>query len=395
MFTRVCGLPARGSCFLFGPRQTGKSTLVRATLPKNAWQVDLLEHDTFLRYTRDPSQFRRDAEMRIAAGAQVVFIDEVQKVPALLDEVHGLIERSKVRFMLTGSSARKLRRGGANLLAGRATTRRLHPLVRIEQGNKFDLARTLRFGSLPAVVDGDDEQARDLLRGYAETYLREEIQAEALVRNLGGFSRFLDIVASESSQIVNLSSVSRDASVAVKTVQEYYRILEDTLLGFRLEGWRKSPRARLVVHPKFYLFDIGVLNALCGRLGAAVDPSLRGRLFEHFVVLETLRLFDYRQNEARLFFWRTNNGAEVDLLVERHGRLRVAIEIKAKSRIVGADLSGLRSFAQQHPGVPRVVVSLAPEEFRMDGDVRVMPYQNFLDQLDELVAGSLPKLSVS
>ena len=183
MVKRLCGLPRSRSCLLLGPRQTGKSTLVRSQLPRRSWTVDLLQQDTFLRYSKAPEQFRLEVEARLRAGTRVVFVDEIQRVPALLEEIHGLIEARRVRFLLTGSSARKLRRGSANLLAGRAATRRLYPLTLAEQGAHFDLERTLRFGSLPAVVTGSAAVARDLLASYAETYLREEVQAEALVRS--------------------------------------------------------------------------------------------------------------------------------------------------------------------------------------------------------------------
>jgi len=385
MFNRLCTLPERLSCLLLGPRQTGKSTLVCALLPRDAWTVDLLEHETFLRYARDPGAFRREAEVKIAAGCGTLFVDEVQKIPALLDEVHGLVGRHRIRCLLTGSSARKLRRGGANLLAGRAVTRRLHPLVASEMKDRFDLDRVLRLGSLPPVVNAGDSEARDLLRSYAETYLREEIQAEALVRNLGGFARFLDVAAAQSGDLLNYSAVGRDAGLATRTVQEYVQILEDTLLGLRLAPWARSPRARLVAHPRFYFFDTGVLNALCRRLGAEIDPAMRGRLFEHFVVLECARLLDYGDGETRLWFWRTNHGAEVDLLVERHGRLRLAVEIKAKRTIAGADTTGLRSFAEQHPRVPLAVACLAPEPQRL-GEVRVLPYRQLLAEVAELAA---------
>lgn len=380
MLKRALRLPAR-SCLLLGPRQTGKSTLVRSVLPKAAWSVDLLQQDAFLRYSKEPALLRLEAEASIRGGARAVFVDEVQRIPALLDEIHGLIEAHRgVRFLLTGSSARKLRRGGANLLAGRVSTRRLHPLTREEQGDLFDLDRTLRLGSLPAAVTGSEAVARELLASYAETYLREEIQAEALVRNLGGFARFLDLVAGESGGLVNYSAVGRDAGLATRTVQEYYQVLEDTLIGYRLEPWRRSPRARLVGHPRFFLFDTGVTNALLRRLTAALDPGWRGRLFEQWVVLECARLVDYRNAEARLFYWRTHNGAEVDLLIERHGRLRVAAEIKAKRRVSGADVSGLRSFGEAHPRVPRVVVAEVPNEYSLAG-VAVLPYAVFFERL--------------
>lgn len=381
MIPRLLKLPARQSCLLFGPRQTGKSTLVRSILPANAWTVDLLEHDTALRYAKDPGLFRREAEKNIDSGARTIFVDEIQKVPALLDEVQALIEGRRVRFILTGSSARKLKRGGANLLGGRAAVRSLHPLTFREMGDRFDLERVLRYGSLPAVVTGNEEEARDLLRAYSQVYLREEIQAESIVRNLGGFARFLDVAAGQSGDILNFSAVGRDAMLATRTVQEYFQILEDTLLGFGLEAYRKSPRGRMVAHRRFYLFDTGVTNALNRRLAASPDPATLGRLFEQWVILECRRQIDYLDSEARLFYWRTNAGAEVDLLVEKHGKLRLAAEIKSRKTISGADLTGLRSFADVHPGVPCVVVCQAPQAHSLAG-VEIIPYREFLLKLE-------------
>lgn len=346
-----------------------------------AASIDLLKEDAALRFAKDPGQFGREVEQRIAAGCRVVFVDEIQKAPGTLDEVHRLIETYKVRFLLTGSSARKLRRGGANLLAGRASVRHLHPLTLAEQGDLFDLERTLRFGSLPAVVTGSDADAIELLRAYANVYLREEIQAEAIVRNLGGFARFLDVAAAQCGELLNLSAVGRDAMLATRTVQEYYRVLEDTLLGFRLEPWRASPRARMVGHPKFYLFDTGVTNAIHRRLSEPPDPVLRGRLFEQFVVLESLRLLDYAQSEARLYFWRTHSGAEVDLLVEKHGKLRLAVEIKSGKSVRGADVMGLRSFAEAHPEIPRAVVAPVRAPYTIDPKIDVLPAAEYLARL--------------
>ncbi len=379
MLTRQLQVPSHRSCWIFGPRQTGKTTLVQSVLPPNAISLNLLHQDLALRFAKDPGQFRREVEAALAGGADTVFLDEIQKVPELLDEVHALIERGGVRFILTGSSARKLKRGNTNLLAGRAVTRRLHPLTLSEQGDHFDLERTLRLGSLPPVVTRSDEDAIDLLKSYALTYLREEVQAESLVRNLGGFGRFLDVAAAQSGEILNYSAVGRDAALATRTVQSYFEILEDTLLGFRLEAWRKSPRSRMVGHSRFYIFDTGVTSALNHRLTAPMDPFERGRLFEQWLILECRKLIDYNDDEARLYYWRTNSGTEVDLLVEKHGSLRLAVEIKAKSRVVGADLGGLRSFGQVHPGVPRVAVSTVPEPYEIEG-IRVLPCRDFLEE---------------
>jgi uncharacterized protein len=384
MFTRLVELPRAKSCLLLGPRQTGKSTLIRATLPEKSWTVDLLHQDVHLRYAKQPGLFRAEASAKIAAGQRTIFVDEIQKLPALLDEVHGLMEATRARFLLTGSSARKLRRGGANLLAGRAVMRRLHPLTVAETGSAFDLAKALRFGTLPFVFGRGHQQARDLLSAYADTYLREEIVAEALVRNLGGFARFLDVAAAQSGELLNASAVARDAAVATRTVQEYYQILEDTLLAFRVEAWRRSPRARMTLHPKIYFFDLGVLNALNRRLAGDFGRDVEGRLFEHLIVLEVIRHLDYARQEARPFFWRTNTGSEVDLVIEKHGALVAAIEIKNRERVGGADLAGLRSFHEAHPDVPRYVVCRAAEPFASDG-IEFLPWHDFFTQLPDLI----------
>ncbi len=380
MITRELRLPRDRSCLLFGPRQSGKSTFIRASLPPESWSVDLLEQATYLRLAKEPGRFRRECEQQIAAGTTTILVDEVQKLPALLDEVHALIESTGARFLLTGSSARKLKRGGANLLAGRASIRRLHPLTIGEIGADFDLERVLRFGSLPAVVTGSDETAVELLSSYAETYLREEIQNEGVVRNLGSFARFLDIAAAQDGQILNAESIARDTAISGRTVRDHFQILEDTLIGMRLEAWRKSPRARLVAHSRFYLFDPGVTNALCRRLHAPLDAVTRGHLFEQWVVNEARRCIDYRFPETRLFYWRTNHGAEVDLLFERHGALRLAVEIKSRRTVVGADLAGMRSFHEAHPEVPLAVVATVPEPYRLD-EVEVLPYAQFFREL--------------
>lgn len=382
-FTRQLSLPESGSCLLLGPRQTGKSTLLHDRLPAGTtWFVDLLRFDTHLHYARNPQQFHDDALAQLDAGCQTIVVDEVQKLPVLLDAVHALIEARGARFVLTGSSARKLRRGGANLLAGRAFLRQMHPLTQQELGPAFDLERALRLGTLPAVWTLDDAMAGELLRAYADTYLREEIQAEAIVRNLGGFARFLDVAAAYSGDLVNFSAVGREAALATRTVQEYYQILDDTLIALTLPPWRRSQRSRLVAHPKVYLFDTGVTNALCSRTGGTPDASLRGRLFEQWFITEFRRMCDYFWPETRLYFWRTNTGAEVDLLVERHGRLRMAIEVKARATVATADLSGLRAFAAEHPEVPQVVAAPVSLGFRL-GEAEVWSPRELFASLDK------------
>lgn len=385
MIHRVISLPERGSLFLFGPRQTGKSTLIDARYTKSVWRVDLLLNEPFFAYARDPGLFRKEALEKIRRERiQTIVLDEVQRVPALLNEVQALMQETSCQFILLGSSARKLRRGGANLLAGRAVERRLFPFVAEELKDQFDLQEALRFGTLPPILGRNRQEQVDILSTYVHTYLREEIQSEGLARNLGGFSRFLELAASQCGELVNYSAIGRECLLPTRTVQAYYDILEDTLVGLRLEPWRASLRKRLLAHPKFYLFDLGVTNAINRRLTSHPDPMLMGKLFEQWVVLETHRLLHYRSSEARLFFWRTQHGAEVDLLIERHGKIQAAIEIKSTAKVAGAHLSGLRAFRAEHPQVPCWLVCTAPHVFQMER-MDVLPWRVYLQRLPALL----------
>lgn len=381
MIPRICDIPPNRSFFLFGPRQTGKSTLVNAAFTSEVWKIDLLMTDQFLKYSKHPHLLRLEALEKIEnQGIQRIFIDEIQRVPELLNEVHFLIEKTGCQFLMTGSSARKLRKGGTNLLAGRAVQRRLFPFVYQEIADAFSLDEVLRFGTLPAVYGRSTEEKIDILNSYTETYLREEIHAEGLVRNLGGFSRLLDLAASQCGELISFTSISRDCHVATRTVQAYYDILEDTLISIRLQPWRKSLRKRMVSHAKFYLFDLGITNTIIRQLTAPLDPVRRGRLFEHFIILETYRLLHYCQSEAGIYFWRTNHGAEVDLVIEKYGKIVGAFEIKSQSRIAGAHLSGLRSFRSEYPDVPLHVIAMVENIYRIE-DIRVVPWKTYLQEL--------------
>ena len=379
-----------GSFFLLGRRQTGKSTLIQSRYGSGAWKIDFLLTDVFFKYSKDPALFRREAEEKIEhEGIQVIFIDEIQRVPVLLNEIHYLIEKyPSCRFILTGSSARKLKRSGADLLAGRAVERHLFPFTFAEIRSDFDLDDALVFGTLPVVFEKTRDEKQDILEAYANIYLKEEIQQEGIVRNLGGFSRFLDVAAAQFGEQVSFSAVGRDCALPVRTVQSYYEILEDTLVGFRLEPWRRSLRKRLSGHPKFYFFDNGVTNAINRQLTGPFDRMLQGRLFEQFIVLETYRHLQYTRSgarEARLFYWRTGHGAEVDLIIEKHKKIKAAIEIKSAATIAGAQLSGLRAFREEYPEVPGMVVCRAENAYDLDG-FHVMGWQKYLRRLNELVA---------
>ena len=379
MIKRSLSLPETRSFFLFGPRQTGKSSLILDRYGAAAWSVNLLHSEDFIRYAKQPGQYRLDALEQYRVGIRCFVLDEVQRVPDLLNEVHALLElHPAAQFILLGSSARKLKRGGANLLGGRAVQRFLHPFTRAELGERFDLDDALRFGTLPPLLGLPAADKQDILRAYTETYLREEIQMEGLVRNLGGFYRFLDVAGSACGDLLNFSNVARECQLPVRTVQSYYEILEDTLVGFRLMPWMKSARKRLVAHPKFYFFDTGVTNALNHRLSAPLDPRTYGRRFEQWLILEIWRQLQYTGSETRLFFWRTNTGAEVDLLVERHGELIGAYEFKSAPEVGGDDFSGMRAFRGEHPDVPLTVVYRGSRAYRTDG-IQVIPWQQFVE----------------
>lgn len=382
MIARIAELPDNRSFFLFGPRQTGKSSLIRSRFGDDAWTVNLLHGEEYSRYAKHPAQYRLDAEEKIRAGDTRRFVlDEVQRIPELLNEVHALMECHPDRqFILLGSSARKLKRGGANLLAGRAVQRLLFPFTLAELGEHFNLDDALRFGTLPPLFGLNDAEKQDILKAYTETYLREEVQMEGFVRNLGGFYRFLEMAASASGELLNFSNIARECHLPVRTVQSYYEILEDTLIGFRLQPWLKSERKRLVAHPKFYFFDTGVTNAVNRRLAAPPDPRLTGRLFEQFIILELYRYLHYDRSETRIFFWKTNTGAEVDLILERHGELIGAYEIKSATEVSGNDFSGLRAFRNDNPAVPLAVVYRGTQAYRTD-DIRVIPWRTFLDEV--------------
>lgn len=384
MIDRLIDLPRDKSFFLFGPRQTGKTTLITAAFRENVHAINLLLSDQFLKYSKDPTLFRHEV-LEKQNTITHVFIDEIQRVPELLNEVQYLIDATSLHFVLSGSSARKLRRGFANMLGGRAVQRFLHPFLWQEIKGKAALIPLLRFGSLPPVFLSETAADKlDLLRAYVDIYLREEIQAEGIVRRIGSFSRFLDMAASQFGETVNYSTVARECQQAVMTVKSYYEILTDTLVGFRLEPWRKSERKRLAGHPKFYFFDTGVINTINRYDSEITDPYLLGRLFEQFIVIETLKWIRTSQKMANLYYWRTGAGAEVDLLIESAGVLIGAYEIKWSRTIEPSQVTGLRSFQQDHPAVPCHVVCQVDEPYRL-GNVLVMNWKQFLESLPVLM----------
>lgn len=379
MIKRHVKLPENRSCFLFGPRQTGKTTLITSVFKDRVYGINLLLTDQFFKYSKNPSLLRREV-MEKQKGIKYVFIDEIQRVPELLNEVQYLIDSTPLHFLMSGSSARKLKRGYGNLLGGRAVQRFLFPFLWNEVSGKAQLMHFLRFGSIPPVFFAETEAEKiDFLNAYVDIYLREEIQAEGIVRRIGAFSRFLDVAASQFGEIVNYSTVARECQQAVMTVKTYYEILVDTLIGFRLDPWRKSVRKRLSGHPKFYLFDNGVTNIINRYDHAISDPYLLGRLFEQFIIIETMKRIKTSQKLIDLYYWRTNTGAEVDLLMAESGNLTGAYEIKWSRTITTAQLTGLKSFQQDYPDVPCHVLCNADEPYRL-GNILVMNWKQFLEK---------------
>ncbi len=377
------------SYFLFGPRQTGKSTFVKSLLTDKDLYIDLLPQRNFLNYAKNPGSVREEILAHLKRhNDPLCVIDEIQKIPPLLDEVHELIESKRVRFILTGSSARKLKRGGANLLAGRAYTYRLFPLTFTELGSCFDLERALRIGTLPVLWGTGTEDSLEFLKSYTETYLKEEVAAEGLVRNIGPFAQFLDIAAANDGETVNFNNIARECSVSVKPVQQYCQILEDTFLAFKIPAWNRSERRRLVSHPRYYFFDTGVTNILAHTLTNQLNPKILGRRFEQFVICQLMAFIDYKRMDFQLFYWRTNHGAEVDVLICQGSRIVCALEIKSSQNIAGERLGGLKSFMEDNPGVPVYVLGHGQKRRLLKHDILLMNWDDFiLEGLDEAISG--------
>jgi len=367
---RVLDLPAlltRKSHFLFGPRQTGKSFLIARALP-GVRVYDLLDSTVYLALSQNPARLAQELTLQ----DRLVVIDEIQRLPDLLNEVHRLIETRGVRFLLTGSSARKLRRGGVNLLGGRARTKYLHPLTCRELGAHFDLRRVGERGLLPSIYFSDDPQAD--LQAYAGAYLQEEIVAEGVTRNAPAFSRFLRVAALCNGTIVNFTNVANDAQVARTTVYEYFEILKDTLVLHELPAWRKSRKRKPLSSSKYYFFDVGVVAALQGRSFRLGTPEF-GEAFETYLLHEVISYRDYVSGEP-LSYWRSTSGFEVDFLLGDH----TAVEVKAKATVSLQDLKSLRALAEEHKLKRYLCVSLEPRT-RQLADVTVLPVRDFLDAL--------------
>lgn len=364
---------------LLGARQVGKSTIIKSLNP--VFSLNLADEALFLSYAKDPGRLKREVLALTQSG--VVAIDEVQRVPRLLNIVQLLIDDgSPHRFVLTGSSARKLKRGGANLLPGRVVLAHLDPLMVEELGAAFDLERALQVGTLPGIYL-DRASGGDVLGTYATVYLREEIQAEALTRDIGSYSRFLDAAAEASGQWVNYSKLSNDTEIPRETLRRFYSILEDTLVAFRLTPFRpKRSRRRVSQRDRFIFFDVGVRNALLGIHDHAVSPTERGGIFEQWVILQCIYHARAYRKPWQFFSYRTDDGAEVDLVMQTH-RALIAVECKARAQPSGIDLRGLHSFAGvSHLPLHRYVVYTGETRQQLNDQTTLVPYQAFL--LEEL-----------
>ena len=367
---RTLDLPAllsKRSHFLFGPRLTGKTSLVRHSL-KGTKVYDLLDTSVFTALSRNPGRLAEE----LGPGDRIVVIDEIQFLPVLLNEVHRLIEGRGIRFLLTGSSARKLRRAGVNLLGGRARIKHLHPLTWRELGDRFDLSRATARGLLPAIYFSDDPKAD--LEAYAGAYLQQEIVAEGAARNVPAFSRFLKVASHCNATIVNFTNVSNDAQVARTTVYEYFEILKDTLILHELPAWKKTKKRKPFSSSKYYFFDVGVVAALQGREFRPGTPEF-GEALETYLMHELLSYTDYVSGEG-LGYWRSKSGFEVDFILGDH----TAVEVKAKENVSPQDLRSLRALGEENVVKRQICVSLEPRR-RKVGDISVLPLNSFLQAL--------------
>jgi predicted AAA+ superfamily ATPase len=374
MVQRILSAP-NASFFLLGPRGTGKTTWIGQRFP-DAPTYDLLRADEHVRLARDPAAFGR--ECAALPERSWIVVDEVQRVPALLDEVQRLMTARHQRFVLSGSSARKLRRGGANLLAGRAEIRNLMPFTHAELDFERGLEATLEHGLLPLAVAA--VKPRAFLKAYVETYLREEILAEAIVRQIGPFARFLEVAARVNGQVVNVTALARDAEVARPTVQNYFQILIDTLIASWLPAWREKKKVRQVAHPKLYLFDCGVARHLAGYGHLPIHPEERGFLLETFLLHELRAHLHYHELDFPMFFWRTHDGTEVDFVVET-AKGPVAIEVKSSARWDARFGASLARFRTEHPGTRASFGVYCGARAQEVGSVRVFPWRTFLREL--------------
>lgn len=362
-------LPPRRSAFLWGPRKTGKTYWVNENYIGSPL-IDLLKTDVFADYASNPSLLRE----RYLKYDGLVIIDEIQMIPALLNEIHWMIENTNASFLMTGSSARKLRRGHANLLAGRAWRYTMSPLSYME-AEAFDLEEVLISGLLPPHFLSDDP-IQDL-RAYVSDYLKEEIAAEAVIQNIPAFTQFLRVAALTSGELLNYTNIGRETGVSAKVVRNYFQILEDTLLGFRLQPWRKVKKRRLIETEKFYLFDVGLTNYLARRSPKMGTPEF-GHSLENYILMEIKAYQAYRNPELDISYWRTSTGFEVDFIL---GDMNVAIEVKGSSNIHSAHTRAIKALLEEHNVKRSIIISMDKHPRVLESALEVLPWQDFLERL--------------
>ncbi len=370
MFRRLLKTTRSHSFFLFGARGTGKTTYIRDSFDSSAsLYIDLLDPEIEDTYRRTPQRFESQVRA-LPDDIKWVLIDEVQRAPRLLDIVHRLIESSDKRFVLTGSSGRRLRRGASNLLAGRAFVYNLYPFTVPELGESFNLDETLRWGTLPGIYSlREEEDKQAFLRAYALTYLKEEIAAEQIVRRIDPFRHFLEVAAQSSGMIVNFAKIAKDVGVDPKTVLSYFSILEDTLVGFLLPAYERSIRKQQRVNPKFYFLDTGIKRSLDRTLGVLIREGTYeyGKAFEHFIVTQIAHLASYTHPDWRLSYLRTGSGAEIDLVIERPGKPVALIEIKSTQNVQARDVRGIVRFVGDFESPVALCISRDQTRMRING----------------------------
>ena len=382
MFRRICKPPKSNSFFLFGARGTGKTTWVRSLFTSEK----ILFIDLLLPRVQQQLALRPDDLIGMVESAKPewVIIDEVQKVPKILDVVHYLIEKEKIKFILTGSIARKIKKDGSNLLAGRAFFREMFPLTFAEIGvEQFNLSDALHFGTLPQIYSFENrEEKQEYLESYAHLFLREEIAAEQIIRKIDPFRKFLEVAAQANSKIINHSNIAKACRVDSKTVQNYFQILEDTHLGFILEPWIPSVRERVMRHPKFYFFDLGVCRALARQLESRLTPStsLYGDLFEQWIVLEVIRWARYSSRNTQLFYYLPHGGKEIDLVISRPGKKIILLEIKSTEFVEERHIEALNSSGSHFENVIKKCISNDPTAKILNG-VECVHWKDFLHDL--------------
>lgn len=369
-------LPEKQSCFLWGPRKTGKSTLLKLHFAQSAY-FDLLDTDLLYEYTKRPGLFGEHVAALSSVQRKLpILVDEIQKVPPLMDEIHRLIERERLHFVLCGSSARKLKRVGTNLLGGRAWRFALHPFTTAEIGSNWQILDLLNRGLIPTHLL--QPGTRRSIKAYVQDYLKEEVFAEGLTRNIPAFSRFFEAMAFSHGELVNYSNIARECGVDSKTVKEYYQILVDTLLGRFVEPYRKQQNRQVITRaPKFYLFDVGVAGGITRRNIEEERGAQFGAALEHLILMELSAHANYTEIDYPIHFWRTKTGLEVDFIL---GRGEVAIEVKGSKKVGTSEMRPIKSFIDEHH--PNKAIIVCNEKIpRKTGDILILPYRNFFEKL--------------